>query len=497
VSLMINSLINGTTGKNGERGLKRDWGQLLGEEFPALLQSLLNIGTGVNLANPLFTDNNCTEEVIGGVFACSEGVCPVQQGEAQDNTISAHISPDSLISPEDGKELGFFMTAVPADPDPDKLENNEGGGVELVPEPPNTGNLMVETKRGKINPGGKAGNDGSTARPGDKFEHVNNLLVPEGKIKKGSGFAPDGEGKLVSGEISLPQKSGPAWVRENVESEISTKANAPALLNDLSRDSDSLITEGVVREQRNKALVPGKDQGSDSDESMTAVVSLKAGDAPASEVIKHSIASEKWEIDVVSLNSLKKEQDGVFTPKAPHGKEDCQAKHDAGKNNFPQDRGQITAALAVDGITTEPHGERVSLDRLPAKIRTILNSGETWAQPKTVELKLEPESLGSLKVTVNWVKGQISAQFFAQNERAAAVLTKELAFLKENLIQMQINVTGLSVVVAGQPAQHSSGFRGSVLKRERGRLEREQSFYGAGRLSAPAKGNKISVNYLI
>jgi hypothetical protein len=141
---------------------------------------------------------------------------------------------------------------------------------------------------------------------------------------------------------------------------------------------------------------------------------------------------------------------------------------------------------------------RFTIDKIPLKIRSLLDSTAKTHQPQTLELMLEPESLGKLTVTVNWYKGQISAQFFAQSQHAAAALNRGMEMLRENLSKMQINVTGLSVVVAGESAKEAGGAQMWGLKREKERIERDLGFcQGKKGSAAGGKLGESSVNCLI
>jgi len=115
---------------------------------------------------------------------------------------------------------------------------------------------------------------------------------------------------------------------------------------------------------------------------------------------------------------------------------------------------------------------RVPLDQLPEKIGTFLKQETGTGQPRTLELNLEPEFLGKLTITVTWQKGQISAHFTAQNQLAAAALNQGLEMLKENLSKLHLNVTGLSVAVAGESAKEAGGVQTWGFKREKERAER-------------------------
>lgn len=153
--------------------------------------------------------------------------------------------------------------------------------------------------------------------------------------------------------------------------------------------------------------------------------------------------------------------------------------------------------LVTGEVPEKESGNRITMDRLPAKIRTFLNNGEETSRPRTLELQLEPETLGTVKVTVNWTKGRISAEFLAQTDSAAAALNSGLETLKESLSRLQINIAGLSVAVAGQLGKETGGSQLPVPKRERSRVERGRSPEQVNHLSTVFHPGTSSVNCLI
>jgi hypothetical protein len=89
--------------------------------------------------------------------------------------------------------------------------------------------------------------------------------------------------------------------------------------------------------------------------------------------------------------------------------------------------------------------EKTAVKQLPAKTINFINSTLSNQKPSVLQLQMEPEHLGRVKVTVNWTKGNLSARFYTENVEAAHAVQKSLEVLKQNLDALNINVTNLAV----------------------------------------------------
>lgn len=94
--------------------------------------------------------------------------------------------------------------------------------------------------------------------------------------------------------------------------------------------------------------------------------------------------------------------------------------------------------------------EKVRVAEIPSKVQAVIKEAVDDKSSRTIELKLDPEHLGNLKVRINWSNSKLTAQFYTQNDGAAKVLENEMVMLKQNLNNMNIDVAGLSVSVSGQ-----------------------------------------------
>jgi hypothetical protein len=89
--------------------------------------------------------------------------------------------------------------------------------------------------------------------------------------------------------------------------------------------------------------------------------------------------------------------------------------------------------------------EKTAVKQLPAKTINFINSTLSNQKPRVLQLQMEPEHLGRVKVTLNWTKGNLSARFYTENVEAAHAVQKSLEVLKQNLDALNINVTNLAV----------------------------------------------------
>lgn len=76
------------------------------------------------------------------------------------------------------------------------------------------------------------------------------------------------------------------------------------------------------------------------------------------------------------------------------------------------------------------------------KVRVMVKPGQA-----TMELRLYPEHLGKLNVTLSSKEGLISARFVVENEMAKEAVESQLIILKENLAEQGIKVDTIDVTV--------------------------------------------------
>lgn len=130
--------------------------------------------------------------------------------------------------------------------------------------------------------------------------------------------------------------------------------------------------------------------------------------------------------------------------------ENVKEKHITGEQNTEQ-----LAGTSVNMQGTEPVSmpDKVMDTFLSEQTKSImdqmLESIKTEMKPEATELKmlLNPESLGSVNVTLVAKEGSISAQFTAQNEAVKNALEYQMTELREALEEKGIQVTEVEVTV--------------------------------------------------
>ncbi|ATW25662.1 flagellar hook-length control protein FliK [Candidatus Formimonas warabiya] len=143
--------------------------------------------------------------------------------------------------------------------------------------------------------------------------------------------------------------------------------------------------------------------------------------------------------------------------------------------------------------------EKIALEKLPDKIIHMLERTSPNQKSRTLELQLEPETLGKLKIMINWSKGKISAEFFAETVQAAKALEQCVEALRQNLYQRNIDVAALSVAVSNQTGGTDRGNNGfQTPKRGKGNLSggSVQQIQGQGS-GEEKKSIDLSINYLV
>lgn len=80
---------------------------------------------------------------------------------------------------------------------------------------------------------------------------------------------------------------------------------------------------------------------------------------------------------------------------------------------------------------------------------------ETGAELTEMEMQLQPETLGTLRIHLTAKEGVVTAQFTAENETVKAVLEAQTMQLKENLNNQGIKVEAVEVTIANQGFERS------------------------------------------
>lgn len=153
------------------------------------------------------------------------------------------------------------------------------------------------------------------------------------------------------------------------------------------------------------------------------------------------------------------------TAKTEQGKSSgagAEKQEDAGR--FMQNWTQSSSMDVWNNTSVQEQGRMFSMadtNRIMDQITEYMKV-EVKAEMTELELRLQPESLGTLHIHLSAKEGAVTAQFMAENEAVRAVLEAQTAQLKENLNNQGIKVEAVEVTIASHEfernfAQNSDG----------------------------------------
>lgn len=148
-------------------------------------------------------------------------------------------------------------------------------------------------------------------------------------------------------------------------------------------------------------------------------------------------------------------------------------QEDAGR--FMQNWTQSSGMDVWNNTSVQEQGRMFSMadtNRIMDQITEYMKV-EVKAEMTELELRLQPESLGTLHIHLSAKEGAVTAQFMAENEAVRAVLEAQTAQLKENLNNQGIKVEAVEVTIASHEfersfAQNSDGSREQEEPKRRG-----------------------------
>ena len=86
------------------------------------------------------------------------------------------------------------------------------------------------------------------------------------------------------------------------------------------------------------------------------------------------------------------------------------------------------------------------INKIAQEIKSIIGK-----EKSEINIKLEPESLGKLSVKISSENGVFNASFYAENDRAKAMIESNIASLKKTLEEQGIQINELNVFVGSNP----------------------------------------------
>lgn len=131
---------------------------------------------------------------------------------------------------------------------------------------------------------------------------------------------------------------------------------------------------------------------------------------------------------------------------------------EAGKENFTNNNPfvQVVSAPGTDAWSMEALQSRMEIPFHEADVENIMRQVteymriETGAELTEMELQLQPETLGTVRIHLTAKEGAVTAQFTAETEAVKAVLEAQAMQLKENLSNQGVKVEAVEVTIANQ-----------------------------------------------
>lgn len=123
------------------------------------------------------------------------------------------------------------------------------------------------------------------------------------------------------------------------------------------------------------------------------------------------------------------------------------------KTSYDSSDGVVTMTDALDNIRNivmESIPKEESTSAADKIVNQIIDEIKLYARPNmtSLEMQLEPETLGKVTISILAKAGHISAEIAAQNQVAKEAIEGQLNVLKENLAQQGVKVEGIEVTIA-------------------------------------------------
>lgn len=166
----------------------------------------------------------------------------------------------------------------------------------------------------------------------------------------------------------------------------------------------------------------------------------------------------------ISENRTEEVPERTADTAAPEPKEVSKEPQKEAGRGSGQENNAFLHAQTKPGETffdTEAVQAEAELPYEPADVQRIMNQiterikVETGTELTEVEMQLQPETLGTLRIHLTSKEGAVTAQFTAENESVRAVLEAQTMQLKENLNQQGIKVEAVEVTIANQGFERS------------------------------------------
>ena len=171
------------------------------------------------------------------------------------------------------------------------------------------------------------------------------------------------------------------------------------------------------------------------------------------------IAEEDMEAVKNQLGQMKQSQEPVITIETEVQVQSVKESSDAGREEAPADNRQTfqwtgqnpmntTENVAGSGNVTQPQGSYSTMQAMDIMnqvmdyMRIQLNE-----ETSSLEMQLQPESLGTLQIRISAKEGLMTAQFTTASDSVKAVLESQMVQLQQQLESQNIKVDAIEVMV--------------------------------------------------
>ncbi len=211
---------------------------------------------------------------------------------------------------------------------------------------------------------------------------------------------------------------------------------------------------------------------------------IQETDIPPVEITVDKEVSAKNNTDAVKAETYAEEQNSSETTVRNVAAEEQSGKQTQNQSQKPADSKtnaamdkSLSGNLLLQNLKTE--GFEPQLQQLTQTtsawdtdatdiMRQIMDYMKIQIKPdvSNVEMQLHPENLGTLQIHVSSKGGNITAQFFTQNETVKAVLESQMIQLKENFAEQGVKVDAIEITVQTHQFEQN-------LEQGRGRSQNE------------------------
>jgi len=189
--------------------------------------------------------------------------------------------------------------------------------------------------------------------------------------------------------------------------------------------------------------------GDNNEPQMQELPEQQEGKAIPVEAGEKVVTVEVNKADDVAVSKSTESKEGSFLVPKTEGSENEQSKMDYGEAEQQEFLGtttQTTTNSVGDIVETVKEFAKVDGQEILRQVTDYIKVNVN-ADTTSIELKLHPESMGTVSAHVTSQNGAITAQFIVQNEAVKAALETQLVQLKDRLNEQGLKVESIEVTV--------------------------------------------------